>query len=75
MEQLRDLIEGESRLTCVSISDPYTIKQLVVDMSKDLLQKRKKQFKVRPYILLVSILLISSDLLNIENIILAFIKL
>ena len=53
MEQLRDLIEGESRLTCVSISDPYTIKQLVVDMSKDLLQKRKKQFKVRPYILLV----------------------
>ena len=52
-EQLRDLIEGESRLTCNSISDPYTIKQLVVDMSKDLLLKRKKQFKVRPYILLV----------------------
>jgi uncharacterized protein len=52
-EQLRDLIEGESRLTCVSISDPYTIKQLVIDMSKDLLQKRKKQFKVRPYVLLV----------------------
>lgn len=52
-EQLRDIVEGESRLTCISISDPYTIKQLVIEMSKDLLQRRKKQFKVRPYILLV----------------------
>jgi DNA helicase HerA-like ATPase len=52
-EQLRDIVEGDSRLTCISISDPYTIKQLVIEMSKDLLQRRKKQFKVRPYILLV----------------------
>jgi uncharacterized protein len=36
-----------------SISDSYTIKQLVIDLSSDFLQKRKRQFKVEPYILFV----------------------
>ena len=36
-----------------SISDSYTIKQLVIDLSGYLLQKRKRQFKVKPYILFV----------------------
>ena len=30
---IRDLIEGESRLVCISITDPYTIKQLAIDLS------------------------------------------
>ena len=54
MENIRELIEGENtRLTCISISDSYTIKQLVIDLSSDFLQKRKRQFKVKPYILFV----------------------
>ncbi len=53
-ENIRELIEGENtRLTCISISDSYTIKQLVIDLSGDFLQKRKRQFKVKPYILFV----------------------
>ena len=50
-----ELIEGENtRLTCISISDSYTIeRQLVIDLSSDFLQKRKRQFKVKPYILFV----------------------
>jgi hypothetical protein len=36
-EQIRDVIEGDCRLTCVSISDPYTIKDLVIDLSSDFL--------------------------------------
>ena len=53
-ENIRELIEGENtRLTCISISDSYTIKQLVIDLSSDFLQKRKRQFKVKPYILFV----------------------
>ena len=52
-EQIRDLIEGDTRLVCISIADPYIIKQLAVDLSKDFLQRRKRQFKVRPYLLFV----------------------
>ncbi|MGB6627849.1 MAG: hypothetical protein WBE61_06935, partial [Nitrososphaeraceae archaeon] len=51
---IRELIEGENTgLTCISISDSYTIKQLVIDLSGDFLQKRKRQFKVKPYIMFV----------------------
>ena len=52
-DQIRDIIEGNSRLTCISISDPYTIKELVVDLTSDFLHRRKRQFQVRPYILFV----------------------
>ena len=52
-EQIREIIEGDSRLTCISISDPYIIKELVVDLSSDFLQRRKRQFKIKPYILFV----------------------
>lgn len=52
-EQIRDMIEGDTRLLCLSIADPYVIKQLAVDLSKDFLQRRKRQFKVRPYLLFV----------------------
>lgn len=52
-EQIRDVIEGDCRLTCISISDPYTIKDLVIDLSSDFLQRRKRQFQVKPYILFV----------------------
>jgi uncharacterized protein len=52
-DKLREVIEGDTRLTCISISDPYTIKNLVVDLTSDFLYKIKKQFKVKPYILFV----------------------
>ena len=52
-ENIRELIEGENtRLTCI-LYDSYTIKQLVIDLSGDFLQKRTRQFKVKPYILFV----------------------
>ena len=50
---IRDLIEGETRLVCISITDPYIIKQLAIDLSKDFLHRRKRQFKVKPYLLFV----------------------
>jgi hypothetical protein len=49
-----EMIEGDTRLTCISISDPYTVKNLVVDLTSDFLYKRKKQFKVKPYICFVA---------------------
>jgi uncharacterized protein len=53
IDQIIKILEGNTRLTCISISDPYTIKDIAITLSSELLYKRKKQFKVRPYILFV----------------------
>jgi len=53
IQGIRDLVEKESRLTCISISDPYVIKELVVDLAREFLQRRKRSFKVKPYVLFV----------------------
>ena len=53
IDQIIEILEGNTRLTCLSISDPYTIKEIAITLSRELLYKRKRQFKVRPYILFV----------------------
>ena len=53
IDQIIEILEGNTRLTCLSISDPYTIKDIAITLSHELLYKRKRQFKVRPYILFV----------------------
>ena len=53
IQGIRDLVEKESRLICISISDPYVIKELVVDLAREFLQRRKRSFKVKPYVLFV----------------------
>jgi len=50
--KIRELLESETRLICVSISDPFIIKELVVMLTQDLLVRRKRKFQVKPYILL-----------------------
>jgi len=52
-EKIRKLLEGETRLVCVSISDPFLIKDIVITLTHDLLVRRKRRFQVKPYILLV----------------------
>jgi len=53
VEGIEELLESDTRLLCLSISEPATIKRLVIDLAQDLLLKRKRQFKVKPYILFV----------------------
>jgi len=53
IEGIRELVEKENRLTCISISDPYVIKELVVDLAREFLYRRKRAFKVKPYVLFV----------------------
>jgi len=53
-EKIRELLEDKTtNLVCISISDPFTIKDLVVTLTQDLLVRRKRRFQVKPYILLV----------------------
>ncbi len=53
IEGIRELVEKESQLTCISISDPYAIKELVIHLAREFLQRRKRSFKVKPYVLFV----------------------
>lgn len=54
IEKIRDLLEDKkTRLVCISIADPYIIKDLVLTLTQDLLVRRKRRFQVKPYILLV----------------------
>jgi hypothetical protein len=54
VEKIRELLEGKkTKIVCISISDPYTIKDLAINLTQDLLARRKRQFQVKPYILLV----------------------
>lgn len=53
VERIRGLLEGRAKLICISISDPYTIKDLVITLTQDLFVRRKRKFQVKPYLLLV----------------------
>jgi DNA helicase HerA-like ATPase len=50
-EKICALLEGKERLICISISDPFAIKELVITLSRDLLARRKRRFQVKPHIL------------------------
>jgi DNA helicase HerA-like ATPase len=53
-EKIRELLEDKpTRILCISISDPYTIKDLAIELTQDLLVRRKRKFQVKPFILLV----------------------
>ena len=53
-EKIRELVEDKAtRLLCLSISDPYSIKELAIALTQELLSHRKRKFQVKPYILMV----------------------
>jgi DNA helicase HerA-like ATPase len=54
IEKIRELVEDKTtRLVCLSISDPYSIKELAIALTQELLSRRKRNFKVKPYIVMV----------------------
>ncbi|NVM22573.1 MAG: ATP-binding protein [Desulfobacterales bacterium] len=52
-EDVEELLKGDTRLVSLSISEPTTLKRLVIDLTHDILLNRKREFSVRPYILFV----------------------
>jgi DNA helicase HerA-like ATPase len=54
VEGIRQLLEDKAtNLVVISISDPFTIKELAISLTQDLLVRRKRRFTVKPYILVV----------------------
>jgi DNA helicase HerA-like ATPase len=52
-DDILTMIEGEAQVVSISISDPFTIKRLTIDLCQAFLRKRKRQFRVKPYTLFV----------------------
>jgi DNA helicase HerA-like ATPase len=50
---IQRLLTGPERLVCLSISDALTIKNAVIELSRNMLAARKRAFKVKPYVLFV----------------------
>ncbi len=54
LEGIRQLLEDkQTKLVVISISDPFTIKELAMALTQDLLVRRKRRFTVKPYVLVV----------------------
>ncbi|MGQ9718431.1 MAG: hypothetical protein ACUVWK_01040 [Nitrososphaerales archaeon] len=53
IKEIREMIDEWARLVCISISDPVTIKELIIGLIHDFLSRRKRQFKVKPCVLFV----------------------
>ncbi len=52
-EDILEMLRGDTRLICLSIAEPETIRELVVDLTKNVLRYRKRKFEIRPQILFV----------------------
>lgn len=52
-EKLVQLLEGDTRLLCLSIVEPSVVKQLAITLTSDMLRHRKHEFQVEPQILFV----------------------
>ena len=53
VDKIRDFLEGATKLVCVSIADPFTIKELAITLTGNLIARRKRRFQIKPYILFV----------------------
>jgi len=53
VDALIDLINGDTRLTCLSIVEPNVVKDLAISLTRQMLRQRKREFQVDPLILFV----------------------
>lgn len=53
VEDAVNLLKGETRLLCLSVVDPETIKKLALNLSSEVLSQRKREFRVDPLVLFV----------------------
>jgi hypothetical protein len=47
------LLDGDTRLLCLSVAEPNIIKKLAIDLTSEMLRRRKREFQVEPQILFV----------------------
>jgi DNA helicase HerA-like ATPase len=52
-ERLLELLNGDTRLLCLSIAEPHIVKNLAITLTSEMLRQRKREFQVDPEILFV----------------------
>lgn len=52
-EKIIQLLEGDTRLLCLSIAEPSVVKQVAITLTSDMLRHRKREFQVEPQVLFV----------------------
>lgn len=52
-KRLIDLLNGDTRVLCLSIAEPNVIKGLAIALTSEMLRQRKREFQVEPQILFV----------------------
>jgi uncharacterized protein len=51
--KLLDLLNGDTRLLCISMAEPNLVKSLAIALTSEMLRQRKREFQVEPQILFV----------------------
>jgi uncharacterized protein len=51
--KLLDLLNGDTRLLCISMAEPNLAKSLAIALTSEMLRQRKREFQVEPQILFV----------------------
>jgi len=52
-KRLLDLLNGDTRLLCISMAEPNMVKSLAIALTSEMLRQRKREFQVEPQILFV----------------------
>lgn len=52
-EKLLNLVDGDTRIVCLSIAEPSTIKSLAIRLTSEMLRSRKREFQLDPQLLFV----------------------
>jgi hypothetical protein len=53
VEKLLKLLHDDTRLVCLSIAEPSTVKNLAIALTSEMLRRRKREFQVHPQVLFV----------------------
>ena len=53
IKDIQNMLQGEERLLILSIADPNILRDIVIELTNNVLYQRKRDFTLRPYILFV----------------------
>jgi DNA helicase HerA-like ATPase len=53
VEKLLKLLHDDTRLICLSVAEPNTVKNLAIALTSEMLRRRKREFQVDPQVLFV----------------------
>ncbi|MFV2016730.1 MAG: hypothetical protein ACC656_14965, partial [Candidatus Heimdallarchaeota archaeon] len=53
IKNIEQMLKGDTQIIIVSIADPHILREIVIELTNNVLYQRKRDFALRPYILFV----------------------